>query len=96
MKEEKLNNFLKELFEKQIDYVGYDNRMSKTELIDKKSRVIVEQMLREFLLSNRDEKQGVLEAKVFAYEQIISKSNFAPIIDTKQVKTEEQDELTNT
>jgi hypothetical protein len=47
---------------------------------------VIEQAIRAFLLENRDEKIGILEAKVFMYEEIISKSNFAPMIKTVKVK----------
>jgi hypothetical protein len=55
--------------------------------IDEQSRNAIENIIRSFLLDSRDEKLGALEAKVFMYEQIISKSNFAPMIEVKTVLT---------
>ena len=50
------------------------------EVIDKDNIDRVEQVIRQFLLDNHDDKLGQLEAKVFMYEQIIAKSNFAPML----------------
>ena len=46
------------------------------------NRVEVARIVRQWALDNHDNKIGTLEAKVFVYEQIISKSNFAPMIQT--------------
>ena len=43
-------------------------------------RTEIEHIVRQWALDNHDSKVGALEAKVFAYEQIISNSNFAPMI----------------
>lgn len=52
-----------------------------SEVIEENNIDRVEQVIRQFLLDNHDEKIGQLEAKVFMYEQIISKSNFAPMLN---------------
>lgn len=39
-------------------------------------------------MDNRDERIGVLEAKVFMYEQIISKSNFSPMLEDEKSSNE--------
>lgn len=71
----------------------YDGTMADAYLIEKQGRLVFEQILRSYLLDNRDEKIGILEGKVFMYEQIISKSNFAPMIEQKEeVKQINQDE----
>ena len=57
-----------------------------SEIIEKNNIDRVEQVIRQFLVDNHDGKLGQLEAKVFMYEQIISKSNFAPMIS--EIKTE--------
>lgn len=60
---------------------SYNSKVINKEGVDR-----VEQVIRQFLLDNRDNenlelkgKIASLEAKVFMYEQIISKSNFAPM-----------------
>lgn len=40
----------------------------------------VEMLIRQFALDNHDAEIGELKAKVYAYEQIIANSNFAPMI----------------
>lgn len=40
----------------------------------------VEMVIRQFMLDNHDNELGRLQAKVYAYEQIIANSNFAPVI----------------
>lgn len=96
MKEENIQEFLNQLFAKYITKTfrsGGDTY--NTKIVEEQGREIVESMFRKFLLDNRDEamtaletKVSVMEAKVFMYEQIISKSNFAPILvaDNKEEK----------
>lgn len=81
MKQKLIQDFLDTLFDKKIEVKSKAIGSYKTEAINTDARVIVEQMFRKFLEDNRDEKIGILEAKLFAYEQIISKSNFAPILE---------------
>lgn len=79
MKEEQIKELLNDLF--ALKYNWKSDRDSYTsDVINKEGKNNVESIIRGFLLNNRDEKLGVLEAKVFMYEQIISKSNFAPMI----------------
>ena len=40
----------------------------------------VEMIIRQHLLDEHDKETGELKAKVYAYEQIIANSNFAPMI----------------
>ena len=40
----------------------------------------VEMIIRQHLLDEHDKEIGELKAKVYAYEQIIANSNFAPMI----------------
>ena len=63
----------RELFGKIEDF----NVINKSEF----SRV--ENLIRQFALDNHDEQLGLLQAKVYAYEQIIANSNFAPMIIKK-------------
>lgn len=84
MKTEKIENLVNELCEKQVDYVAYDGKKSQTNLIFKDNRTILEQIIRQHILDNRDEKIGNLEAKVFVYEEMIAKSTFAPMLIVKE------------
>lgn len=86
MNEDKIQELIKTLTKKRVRCKSYDGSMFDTDLIQREGHIVLEEIIRGFLLDNRDEKQGVLEAKVFMYEQIISKSNFAPMIDFKNNK----------
>ena len=44
----------------------------------------VENLIRQFALDNHDKQLGVLEAKVYTYEQVIAKSTFAPLFNFKE------------
>lgn len=86
MDNEKISQLMCEL--KSLTYnwrSGSDSYNSK--VINKEGIDRVEQVIRQFLLDNRDDESvkvkaeiASLEAKVFMYEQIIAKSNFAPMI----------------
>ena len=86
MKEDQIQELLKALFKLQYDWSSSGHRY-KSEVINKEGRVNVEEIIRKFLNDNHDEKLGVLEAKVFVYENIISNSNFAPIIKDQITQT---------
>jgi hypothetical protein len=51
----------------------------------------VERVIRQHLLDEHDKEIGELKAKVYAYEQIIANSNFAPMI-IKEKAIEESEE----
>ena len=79
MNNEKISQLMFEL--KSLTYnwrSGSDSYNSK--VINKEGVDRVEQVIRQFMLDNHDGKLGQLEAKVFMYEQIIAKSNFAPML----------------
>lgn len=80
MKEEQIQGMLKELFSKKFSKSYGSNDSYSVFVIEEKARLIVEQIIRGYLLENRDEKIGVLEAKVLTYEEIIKKSNFSAFI----------------
>ena len=83
MIEEQIKELLNNLFSLKYNWKGSGcNYIS--DVINKEGKSNVESIIRSFLLDNRDEKLGVLEAKVFMYEQIISKSNFAPMLEIKK------------
>lgn len=84
MNEEKIKELLNVLFSTtatQRSSIGGSNYTVK--IIEPDHQMSVEQIIRGFLLDNRDSKIGELEAKVFVYEQIIAKSNFSTVINTK-------------
>lgn len=88
MKETQITQFLNDLFGKEITKPSYSGGGTFShKIVDKDGRVIIEQAIRSFLLDNREEQIGLLEAKVFTYERIISNSNFAPMILPKEIDT---------
>ncbi len=85
----KIEKLVKELCSKKVKYKSYDGSMSETTLIERNNETVLEQIIRQHILDNRDEKLGILEAKVFVYEEMIAKSTFAPMIVEKEVETPE-------
>lgn len=90
MEDEKIEELLKQLFSLEYTFKGVHGDYSRN-IIDKECVITVENFIRNYFLNIKDEelsilkhKLGGLEAKVFAYEQIISKSNFAPFLIKKQ------------
>ena len=75
----KIEKLIKELVSKKVKYKSYDGTMSETTLIERNNETILEQIIRTHLLDDRDERLGTLEAKVKFYEEMISKSTFAPM-----------------
>ena len=55
-------------------------------VIGEKHRTEIEHIVRQWALDAHDRRVGTLEAKVFAYEQIISNSNFAPMIQNSTTR----------
>lgn len=51
----------------------------------------VEMVIRQHLLDEHDKEIGELKAKVYAYEQIIANSNFAPMIIKEQAESEDKE-----
>ena len=86
MKEEQIKELINSLFALRYNWKS-DSSNYTSEVVNKEGRSSVESIIRSFLLDNRDEKLGILEAKVFMYEQIISKSNFAPMLETPERTT---------
>lgn len=84
MKSEQIEKLVKELCSKKVKYKSYDGSMSETTLIERHNESVLEQIIRQHILDNRDEKLGVLEAKVFMYEEMIAKSTFAPMLVVKE------------
>jgi len=80
MNEDKIQEFLTRIKNYKYKSKDYNGGYSDSHIIYSEAFSVFEPMLRNFLLDNRDEKMAILEAKVFMYEEIISKSNFAPMI----------------
>lgn len=79
MTEEKIQELLKSIFNAKYAWNSGSSNYTSF-IVNENSRTVIETIIRSFLFDNRDEQKGILEAKVFMYEQIISKSNFAPMI----------------
>jgi len=89
MKENDIQKLVRILINKKYTYKSWDGTYDEANLISSDAKTILEEILRQFLLDNHDEKIGVLEAKVYAYEKIIANSNFAPILKNKTNELEE-------
>lgn len=89
MEQVKIDELIEKLFSKKYDYKSTTGDTWKKDIIDSNTRVIVENIIRGFFLENRDTEIGILKAKVFMYEQIISKSNFAPLIESLKIPSGE-------
>lgn len=82
MKESQIQSLLNDLFKKKFTKTySHSSDSYNTFAIDEQARVMVEDLIRNHLKAINDEKIGILEAKVFVYENIISKSNFAPMLE---------------
>lgn len=89
MKEENIKKLIEELFAKKVSRTSYSGTdIYKVFAIEEVARNVVEDIIRNYISEDREVKLGVLEAKVFAYEQIISKSNFAVFVDKDYDMTE--------
>lgn len=56
----------------------------ETLAIDEQARNMIEDIIRNHVSDDREEKLGILEAKVFTYERIIANSNFAPLLNNPE------------
>ena len=87
MTEEKIKEFLTQLKNAKYKSKDYNGGYSDSSVMYGEAFSVFEPMLRNFLLNNRDEQMAILEAKIFMYEEIITKSNFAPFVSkTKAIK----------
>ena len=85
MNEQKIQQLLDALFQLKYNWKSGNSNYT-SDVVNKEGRQNVENIIRSFLLDNRDEQLGILQAKVFMYEEIIAKSNFAPMIKTVMTK----------
>ena len=76
---------LKELMKRLSNLTYYSQGIGELRVIHSENLPKIENTIHEFLLENRDERIGNLEAKVYAYEKIIANSNFAPILESKDL-----------
>ena len=88
MEEKEINALVKELCDTKVKRMSYDGSVDNYDLISREGRNVLELVIKKHLLDTRDEKIGILKAKVYAYEQIISKSNFAPLLINKTENNE--------
>lgn len=69
---------------KELKDLKYTSRVlgspSTFDVINKESFDRVEALIRQYAIDNHDNELGILQAKVYAYEQIIANSNFKPMI----------------
>lgn len=93
MDNEKIVQLMNELSRLRYNWNGSSGDSYNSKVINKEGIDRVEQVIRQFLLDNRDNeflelkgKISSLEAKVFMYEQIISKSNFAPMLYAEKIE----------
>ena len=74
-----LDELLEQLKKLEYTWTGFGEK-NTSKVIAREGYDRVEQLIRQFALDNHDEELGVLQAKVYAYEQIIANSNFAPML----------------
>ncbi len=79
MCEEKIKELLSELFNQKYNW-SLERSSYESNVIAKEGQIIIEQIIRQFLLENHDKELGELKAKVYAYEKIIANSNFSSVI----------------
>lgn len=85
MNEESIRELLDRLFGLIYKSNGFSGGYALP-VIREDHRTEVEHIVRQWALDNHDSKVGTLEAKVFVYEQIISNSNFAPMIQNSTTR----------
>ncbi len=78
-----------------LDRITMSGSRSTFDVINKESFDRVEVLIRQYALDNHDEQLGLLQAKVYAYEQIIANSNFAPMIKQVYIKKRQKWKLTS-
>jgi hypothetical protein len=93
MDNEKIAQLMHDLSRLTYNWRGSSGESYTNNVVNKAGVDRVEQVIRQFLLDNRDNENiefkgtiSSLEAKVFMYEQIISKSNFAPMLCTEKIE----------
>lgn len=75
-----VDDLLQELKSLEINKRCLDGSTYKSEVVSPDGFYLVEKLIRGFFLDQQDNKIGEMQGKIFAYEEIIKKSNFAPFV----------------
>lgn len=86
-----LDKLIEDICSREYEYRDYDGKMSKTRVVSQyasdkvEARAAISEAVYEWGSQHiadfeKDRKLGELEAKCFAYEKLISNSNFAPAV----------------
>ena len=75
-----VDDLLQELKSLEINKRCFDGSTYKSEVVSPGGFDLVEKLIRGFFLDQHDSKIGEMQGKIFAYEEIIKKSNFAPFV----------------
>lgn len=81
-----VDDLLQELKSLEINKRGFDGSTYKCEVVSPSGFDLVENLIRGFFLEQYDSKIGEMQGKIFAYEEIIKKSNFAPFVEDNLFK----------
>lgn len=81
-----VDDLLEELKSLEINKRCFDGSTYKCEVVSPSGFDLVENLIRGFFLEQYDSKIGEMQGKIFAYEEIIKKSNFAPFVDNSQLR----------
>jgi len=82
MQEQKIQELLQALFKLKYNWSS-DRDTYTSDVVSEQGRQNVENIIRSYLLDNRDSELGQLAAKVTFYEEMIKKSTFAPLINSE-------------
>lgn len=98
--EEVLGYLVSNLMSLKYEDTGYSGGTYQYDVISKKHRDRIKAAIVEwydmYFGAEYGRKIGELEAKVYAYEQIIANSNFAPMLQSKTLNNCEQSYLQST
>lgn len=81
-----VDDLLQELKSLEINKRCFDGSTYKCEVVSPSGFDLVENLIRGFFLEQYDSKIGEMQGKIFAYEEIIKKSNFAPFVEDNLFK----------
>lgn len=81
-----VDDLLKELKSLEIIKRCLDGSTYKSEVVSPDGFYLVEKLIRGFFLDQQDNKIGEMQGKIFAYEEIIKKSNFAPFVEDNHLQ----------
>ena len=81
-----VDDLLQELKSLEVKKKCFDGTTYQREVVDRDGFDLVEKLIRGFFLDQHDSKIGEMQGKIFAYEEIIKKSNFAPFTEDNHLK----------